>query len=232
MGSRVDVFCFALDVPVGEMARGALLLDAAERARAARFRFAENRRRYVVRHARLRELLGCYLACAPEAVRLQASGLGKPSIVGSTLRFNLSHADGFALVALSWGLEVGCDLARRDPAFAADRIAESFFAPREVAALRALDADRQTAGFFNCWTRKEAYVKARGGGLSIPLDSFEVSLAPAAPAALVRGADGWSVQSFEPEPGYQAAVVAQGNDWELAFPSWPEPTALSTRARA
>jgi 4'-phosphopantetheinyl transferase len=231
-GNTVDVYCIAHDAPVGALARCATLLDPAERARAARFRFAEHRRRYVVRHGRLRELLGHYLGCAPEAVWLHANGLAKPAVLGSGLRFNLSHAEGFALFAVAWEREVGCDLARRDDKVAAERVAEAFFAPGEVRALRALDPARQTEGFFNCWTRKEAYVKARGGGLSIPLNGFEVSLAPGEPAALLAGCTGWSVRAFEPEPGFQAAVVAQGADWELAFPAWPGAAVASERARA
>lgn len=226
----VDVYCIPIDAPVGTMARLALLLDPAERARAARFRFAEHRRRYIVRHGRLRELLGHYLGCAPEAVWLHAGGFGKPAVLGSRLRFNLSHADGFALIAVAWDRELGCDLARRDEKAAAERVAEAFFAPREVRALRALPADRQAEGFFNAWTRKEAYVKARGGGLSIHLASFEVSLAPDAPAVLLHGGVGWSMRAFEPAPGYHAAVVAQGDDWELAFPAWPAPEAQRARA--
>ena len=228
----IDVYCIATDAPVGTIARCATLLDPPERARAARFRFAEHRRRYVVRHARLRELLGHYLGCAPAKVRLQATGLGKPFVAATSLRFNLSHADGWALFAVTWDRELGCDLARRDPSVAADRVAEAFFAPREVRALRALDPAQQTEGFFNAWTRKEAYVKARGGGLSIPLHGFSVSLAPGEPAALLAGCTGWSVKAFEPEPGYQAAVVAQGDDWELAFPEWPKAGEASERARA
>ncbi len=87
----------------------------------------------------------------------------------------------------------------------------------EIRALRALAPGEQTQAFFNCWTRKEAYIKARGYGLSLALDSFDVSLCPDEKATLLRGCAGWSVESFEPAPGFQAAVVAPGADWRVRF---------------
>ena len=96
---------------------------------------------------------------------------------------------------------------------------ERFFSAYEVGAWRDLDPTTRLEGFFNCWTRKEAYLKARGFGLSVSLDSFDVSLAPGVPAALLRGCDGWSVQSFSPAAGFEAAVVAEATDWRLNFQS-------------
>jgi 4'-phosphopantetheinyl transferase len=206
----VDVHWIDMDAPGGAIAGLGDLLDDAERARAARFRFDRDRRRYVVRHGRLRQLLGDYLGCAPARVILTWGRFGKPAVAGGGIHFSIATSRRLALYAIARDRAVGCDVEYRDPRFAADRIAERFFSPAEVRALRALDAARQTEGFFNCWTRKEAYLKARGDGLGVALDSFDVTLAPEAPAALLRGCDGWSVASFEPAPGYQAAVVAAG----------------------
>src|SRR5262249_37254962 len=139
-----------------------------------------------------------------------SSRAGKPSVAGDAVHFNVSKSRRLALFAIARDRDVGCDIEYRDPRYAAQHIAERFFAPAEVRALRALDATRRTEGFFNCWTRKEAYLKARGDGLATALDSFEVSLAPDQPAALLRGCDGWAVAAFEPAPGYHAAVVAAG----------------------
>jgi 4'-phosphopantetheinyl transferase len=116
------------------------------------------------------------------------------------------------LFAISRTREVGVDIERINPAFAGEQIPEQYFSPAEVKILRSLPKERQTEAFFNCWTRKEAYVKARGLGLSLELHSFEVSLAPGEPAAFLRGVEGWSIEALEPAPGFAAAVVAAGRD--------------------
>ena len=216
-GRAIDVYWFDLDH--ASVADCYALLDAAERARAARFRFERDRRRYVVRRGRLRTLLAGYLDHEPADVALTVDRFGKPALATGALRFNLSHSHGLALYAIAFGIEVGCDLERRDPRLAGADVAARFFSPGEVRALRALAPARRTEGFFNCWTRKEAYVKARGCGLSLPLDGFDVSLAPGEPAALLRGCDGWSVAAFAPAPDYHAAVVAAGSDWRLVLRS-------------
>jgi 4'-phosphopantetheinyl transferase len=224
----VDVYHLALD-DTDAFNRFAILNDD-ERARALRFRHARDRDRYVARRAMLREILASYLGRAPEQVEFTPNEFGKLSIAGSDLRFNLSHSHGVALYAIARGFEVGCDIERRDVGFADDQIPEHFFSPKEVRALRALPPEQQTEGFFNCWTRKEAYIKARGYGLSLPLDSFDVSLAPGAPAALQRSCDGWSVKSFEPLPGFQAAVVVEGYDWEMRLLGEAPPRRMNTAA--
>jgi 4'-phosphopantetheinyl transferase len=107
-----------------------------------------------------------------------------------------------------------------------ERIPERFFAPREVAALRALPRERQPQGFFNCWTRKEAFIKAKGLGLSLPLDSFEVSLAPGEPAALLctrpdpQEAMRWSMRALSPDPAFAAALVVESDGWRLQCWEW------------
>ena len=195
------------------------LLSREERDRARRFHLERDRRRYVVRRGRLRELLARYLDCAPAQVRVSSTAYGKPFVAGSDLEFNLSRSCNMALYVVARGAVVGCDIERRDMSFAVEQTAEQFFSREEVRELRSLPSARRVEGFFNCWTRKEAFVKARGGGLSLPLDGFDVSLAPGRPAALLRGGDGWSVCSFEPAPGYQAAMVARGTSCRLNWPS-------------
>jgi 4'-phosphopantetheinyl transferase len=195
------------------------MLDADEHRRATRFRFERDRRRYIMRRGKLREFLSVYLNCAPSRIRFAYNRFGKPSLIGGDLRFNLSHSHAMALFVVARGIEVGCDIERRDPQLVSEQIPEHFFSPCEVQTLRSLPAADQTLAFFNCWTRKEAFIKARGYGLSLPLNSFDVSLVPHEPAMLLRGCEGWSVQSCEPEPGYQAAVVAEGPDWRLNWPA-------------
>jgi 4'-phosphopantetheinyl transferase len=146
-----------------------------------------------------------------------------------TLRFNLAHCQGLALYAIAWGREVGVDLEYIRENLADQRIAERFFSPAEVETLRSLPEGVQREAFFHCWTRKEAFVKARGEGLSFPLDQFDVSLAPGEPAALLRTlgdpeeAARWSLRELFPGPGFVAAVAAAGHSWRLSAWQWPMP---------
>ena len=217
--TTVEIYWADLDEEGVDLGRFADMLADDERDRARRFRFERDRRRYVVRRGRLRQLLSRHLGNTPSQVRLRAGPFGKPCLAEGDLRFSLSHSHGIALYAIVRGLEVGCDIERRNRLLAYGPVANRLFSSREARTLGSLPAAQQAEAFFNCWTRKEAYVKARGLGLSLPLDSFDVSLAPSESAALLRGCDGWSVQAFEPVPLYHAAVVAQGNDWRLAVRS-------------
>lgn len=153
----------------------------------------------------LREILGAYLNLDPRAVEFAFNPQGKPGVAG--IYFNVSHSDALAAIAVSRTREVGIDIERMDARAASEKVPERFFAPAEVAALRALPEHLQTEAFFRCWTRKEAYVKARGLGLSIDLAGFEVTVEER--AAFLRGGEGWEIESFCPAPGYQGAVVAK-----------------------
>jgi 4'-phosphopantetheinyl transferase len=137
-----------------------------------------------------------------------------------SLRFNLSHSGSTALYAVACQREVGIDLERIEPKLA-DDIAEKFFSRNEVATLRSLPSSARLQAFFNCWTRKEAYVKARGAGLQISLRSFDVSLAPDEQAAfLSEGQFGWSLRALRLDPDYAAAIAVEGKDWQLRLWQW------------
>jgi 4'-phosphopantetheinyl transferase len=199
-----------LDGPPGAIPSLVATLDAVERARAAAFRHPRDRHRFIARRAWLRGLLAEALACAPGEIEFGQNAFGKPIVQGGgDLRFSVSHSDGLGLCAIAHGVEIGCDVERRNPALADPAVARSLFARAEVRALEALPPEDWVEGFFNCWTRKEAFVKAIGQGLSYPLSIFEVSVRPGEPPALLCGGAGWSVQSFQPAPGYQAAVVTE-----------------------
>lgn len=214
----VDVHWIDLDAGTPDIGHWSDMLDIEERAQAQRFRFDRDRRHFIVRRGWLRELLSQRLERPPRDIRYSRNRFGKPSLLEGELSFNLSKSAGKALCVVASGLELGCDLELRNPGLATPDVAERFFSPLEQSWLSSLPADRWVEGFFNCWTRKEAYIKARGFGLSYPLDAFDVSLAPEEPAQLMRGCEGWSVQSFEPAPGFAAAVVAEGLDWALSLP--------------
>jgi 4'-phosphopantetheinyl transferase len=198
----VEVHSFSLDVDAARLRELEGSLSLEERERAARFRFDRDRNRFTVCRGTLRELLG-----VRRDQRFVYGAYGKPMLAGSALRFNVSHSHGMAMIAISRGREVGCDIERIDPAFVDDKIPERFFSPCEVAALRALPEEKQCHAFFRCWTRKEAYIKACGMGIYLALDSFDVTLAPDQPSALLRGADGWSLYDIEAPDGYAAALV-------------------------
>ena len=206
-GATVEA-CWA-DLDAAEALAGQLrLLDDAERAQAGRFRLERDRRRFVLRRGLLRTLLADRLGLDPAALRFTRNAHGKPALQPSPrgapyaadLRFSASHSHGTALYALARGVDLGCDIERCDEAIDVDGTARALFAPGEVRALERLPPDRRRDEFFRCWTRKEAYVKALGLGLSHALDGFDTS----APGGAMEG---WSVQSFEPRPGYHAAVA-------------------------
>jgi 4'-phosphopantetheinyl transferase len=166
------------------------LLSPDERARAARFHFARDRDRYVVGRGLLRRLLAGYLGIEPGAVRFRYGAHDKPELAAPGPAFNVSHSGPVGLFAFVNLGEIGVDveLDREQPDH--EQIAERFFSPAEREALRALPAEQRARGFLSCWTRKEAFIKARGDGLSLALDSFDVTLDPDAPPALLRTA--WS----------------------------------------
>jgi 4'-phosphopantetheinyl transferase len=150
---------------------------------------------------------------------------GKPALflAGSepSIHFNLSHSHGLAVYAFARRREVGIDVEAIRPKIARKEIADHSFSSRELAELQALPQELQDEGFFLCWTRKEAYIKARGSGMGIPLDSFEVSLTPGRPEEL-RSPDRhcWRLRSLEPAHGFVGAVVGEGTDWGMRLWDW------------
>jgi 4'-phosphopantetheinyl transferase len=197
-------------------------LSADEIARADKFVFARDRQHSIVARGILRMLLGRYLGKPSAGIVLGKGPHDKPYLRAETgeppLQFNLSHSHGLALYVFALRQEVGIDLERLRPDFAGTEVAERFFSAREQEELRALPPELRTEGFFLCWTRKEAYLKARGDGLRIPLESFDVTLTPHLPAEL-RSTDSarWTLRSFTPAPDYVAAVVAEGSKWSTQF---------------
>jgi 4'-phosphopantetheinyl transferase len=191
-----------------------------ERARAGRFHFREHREHFIVARGVLRFILSRYLDVSPNLIRFTYNQYGKPAIETragvDSLRFNVSHSNGVALYAVARGREVGVDIEFIRADFASLEIAGQFFSTTEVAMLRALPAEQQTGAFFNCWTRKEAYIKALGEGLSRSLQSFAVSLIPGETAKLLSSnndpdeAARWSLVELDAGAGYVAALAVEG----------------------
>jgi 4'-phosphopantetheinyl transferase len=193
VASRLDLDPGALDALAGWLRDG-------ERQRAYRFRHARDRRRYVAARGLLRQLLAARLGTHPRAVEFSYGAHGKPCLAPGTavedLRFSVSHCGDFALFAFCRSREVGVDVEAVLPMRDADTIARHFFSRGELQAYRALEPRDRALGFFTCWTRKEAYLKALGGGLQSPLSEFD---AP----------PGWSLSSFSPAPGHTAALAVE-----------------------
>lgn len=194
-------------------------LSAEERARGARFLFQRDRDRYVNARAALRQILGACLGLAPCAVRFTYGVHGKPALAtgGAPIRFNLSHSGDRALVAVALGREIGVDLEAVRQDVDHEGIARDNFTPYECAAIATHPGPERAAAFFRCWVAKEAYLKARGEGLSAPLSAFEVD--PSAPADALRWStldtDGrtWRVVPLRAEPDHVAALACEAGDW-------------------
>lgn len=189
------------------------LLSPRERERAARFRFADHQRRFQIGHGALRAILGGYLGVDPTAVQFAQGPRGKPYLEGPGPFFNLSHSGKLALIAVA-DSEVGVDLEKVRHLESLTAIARRHFSPFEFAALDALDGDARELAFYRCWTRKEAYIKALGVGLSMPLDTFDVSLGEQPELLACR--DGhespaeWSLVDASPGPEFVAAIALRG----------------------
>ena len=227
---EVHVWRVALNQPAPQVQNLWQTLVAEERVRAMRFYFPRDREDFIVARGVLRALLGGYLKRHPSELCFSYSSYGKPALTtesgGATLCFNLSHSHGLALYAIAHRRRLGIDVEWIRPDLADEQIAKYFFSPREIAALCALPHELQTEAFFLCWTRKEAYIKARGEGLSFPPDQFEVSLIPGEPATLLctqgdpHEAARWSLQELVPGPGYVAALAVEGHHWRLQCWQW------------
>ena len=223
----VHLWRIPLELSGAAVQRLTSVLQSDERARADRFRFARDGRRFVVARAALRILLGGYLKVAPARVEFHYGAQGKPFLSSPDegllrLTFNLSHSHELALAAFARGRALGVDLEHVRTEMEVEEIAERFFSPGEVAVLRSLPAAVRHEAFFNCWTRKEAFIKARGEGLSLPLEQFDVTLAPTEAVRLVRTrwdeqeAARWTLQAFDVASEYKAAVAYDGGAARLS----------------
>ena len=231
----VDVWSVPLDGPAALLTRLESVLSSHERERADRFHFDRDRRRFVCARGVLRSLIGEYLSVSPRDLAFSYGEHGKPALSGphgGALTFNVSHSHELALIAIARDVELGVDVEAVRPMQDADDIASRFFSAREVVSLRALPAATRDTAFFTCWTRKEAYLKALGSGLALPLDGFDVTFAPGEPATLVvRGdeaeAERWSIRELAPGPGYEGALVVEKRAGGTRCWQWTEARAES-----
>jgi 4'-phosphopantetheinyl transferase len=223
---EVHLWRARLDVDSDTVNRLSPYLASEENQRASRFRSAKDGTRFIVARGILRELAGAYLRRPPATICFVNGPFGKPALQQDPavldLRFNLAHSDEFAVYAFTLAREVGIDVERVRPEAVRQGIEKHHFSAREQHELRTLSDKLRPEGFFLCWTRKEAYVKARGEGLHLPLSSFDVSLTPGRPPVLNSGdQERWSMHSFYPAEDFVGALVVEGHGSQVEFWDWP-----------
>jgi len=200
------------------------VLSADELDKAAQFHFEKDRNQYIAARAILRHIIGQYERIPADKVAFSYNTFGKPILEHSSLRFNVSHSGGLALLAFARNKNVGVDIERIRRDFASRELAGQFFSQEEIGALRSLPVQSQTAAFFACWTRKEAFIKGHGSGLSLPLHKFVVSLD--APARLLRtdfdpaAIDQWTLHDLAVGDKFVAALAVEGKPERIEYWRW------------
>jgi len=217
--TQIDLWKISVSNPDPTLEYLAALLSSDETDRANRFVFEGDRINFIRVRGMLRIILGRYLQIPPGLVELRYGHGGKPQVDGLNpyrLCFNVSHSAEIALIAVGFGRDLGVDVEWIRRGIDEREIATHFFSPREIQELSSLPGEQLTVGFFNCWTRKEAFVKALGTGLSFPLTAFDVSLRPGEPAAVTRIDRGpgeqmqWTLRDVSPGGDYAAALAVEG----------------------
>ena len=222
---EIHVWRASLDQSISQSRRLRKILSMDERIRAERFHFEQDRKRFIVGRGILRTILGRYLNEEPDRLQFCYGKHGKPELPDTfgkrAILFNMSDSEGLALYAFTRYHEIGVDIEHIREISDMDQIAESFFSLRENAVFCSIPKDKKKEAFFNCWTRKEAFIKAVGDGLSRPLNKFDVSLVPGESARLLRiegdskGASRWSIQELKPASGFVAAFAVKKRSWQL-----------------
>ena len=213
----MHVWSLPIEASSAVVAKFELFLTPDERRRAEGFRFENLRHSFILTRGALRVLLGCYLHVPPAKIPIEYGSKGKPRLAESELgTFNLSHSGGLAVFGFAETGEIGIDVEQIHPLADLLDIAQRFFCPAETAELISLPANQREHAFFRCWTRKEAYIKALGEGLSVPLDDFQVTLRPGEPAGIIQiagdanAAATWRLYDLELSPGHVATLAYHG----------------------
>jgi 4'-phosphopantetheinyl transferase len=214
-GDRLSLWWVRLDGPSSVLRELTESLSAEERGRADRLERELERDRFLAARGWLRRLLARELGCAPAEVTIVADEGGKPRVADAPLRFSAARSEGLALYATSWHTEVGVDVEAIRTPVDVEGIAARFFSPGERRALEMLPAERRVTAAFHCWTRKEAFVKGIGAGVSFPLAGVDVWAGDGRPVTV----SGWSIQQVDVAAGFAAAVAgADLGDWVPALP--------------
>lgn len=235
---EVHIWRADLDLQIISIQKFHQTLSTDERARAERFRFEQDRKRFVIGRGILRIIIGRYLNIEPSRLEFCYGKSGKPTLANTfgkeTILFNMSDSGRLALYGFTRNHEIGVDIEHIRDIPEMEQIAERFFSDGENAVFHALPNGKKKEAFFNCWTRKEAFIKAKGQGLKLGLNQFEVSLAPGERAALLnintdnQEASHWSLRDLDPGPGFVAALAVQGHGLQLKCWQWEEDLARAT----
>ncbi len=230
-GTDVHVWAANLEQPATRISSLQQILSRLEQARAAQFKFEKGRNQFITGRSLLRTILGSYLQLNPAQLRFQYNARGKPSLESSSaqgpLHFNVAHSKDLILIAVTRACPVGVDVEHLHPVNDFKDIAARFFTSGETTKLISAPADQQMVAFFNLWTRKEAYLKATGDGISGGLKEVEISCLPEEPAQILaiskneEAAKRWTLSELNPAHGYAAAVAAEAKDLRLSCWQWP-----------
>jgi 4'-phosphopantetheinyl transferase len=224
----VDVWRVHLALPPGELSRISACLDSDEHQRAVRFHFQRDRERFLASRGLLRHILASYLNTPPGEIHFGYALQGKPFLLDHPdLNFNLSHAADVLLVGVATGCELGVDVEQVFSEAVMNQVSGPVLSAPERVAFGRLDPGERREWFVRLWTRKEAYIKADGRGMSLRLDGIDVSTRPGRVRLLGDEPDDWplsqrwAIQELEVLPGYAAALVSEGLDWRVAYFDWP-----------
>ena len=228
----VHVWSASLDVPEDVLHVLQQTLDSDERIRAGRFYFEQDRSRFIVCHGLLRAILASYLNIEPDRLQFDYTSNGKPFLIqkyrDKALQFNLAHSHELALYAFTVDRRIGVDVERIYSFAKSSQLARRILSKQERAELYRSPQDEKLETLFRYWTCKEAYVKATGEGLTLPLEKIHLSLMQESKARMisinrsVREASRWSLRELHPVPGFAAALVIEGIDYRLNQWQWPQ----------
>jgi 4'-phosphopantetheinyl transferase len=230
---EVHVWRVGLELPSSRVQQLRGILTDDELDRANHFSFEIDRQRFIAARGTLRSILSRYITIYPGHLRFYYNQYGKPFLAPEfssyLLNFNLSHSGSMALYAITWNMKIGVDVERIRFDFEYEEIAQRFFSVNDTAVLRTKPTEKKLEAFHNCWTRKEAYIKAHGKGLSLPLDSFDVSFAPWESPLLLNTKDEpqerspWTLLDLKPGPGLMGALAVKGIGCRFRYWDWNQP---------
>ncbi len=223
---EVHLWRISLEQPPRVLGRLADMLCASEAQRAGSFYLQRDRDHWIVARSFLRILLSLYLRVPVNQLRFAVNIYGKP-LLERDLQFNLSHSADLALYAFTNHRQIGVDIERIRPEVDFEKLMQCYFSPSEYQSLCMLPPAQRLHAFYRGWTSKEAYIKARGFGLSLGIDTFDVTLKPGEPAGLLsskedpREVTRWSLRELRPDTGYMGTLAVEGSDWNLSYWQWP-----------
>lgn len=225
--SDIHIWCASLNIFPQDLSYYKSILSQDEIERAGRFVFEKDRNHYIAGRGLLRLILGSYLNMEPAHIEFVYGSHGKPALrsglTNKALEFNLSHSKDRALYAFNWNRRVGVDIEYLTPMAGMNDFAERFFTPRESARINSLSGAQREDAFFKTWTCKEAFLKAKGSGLTVPINQVEISLETEGTVELISIGDNreqpahWRLEMFNPFPGYQAALAVEGHAGQIIF---------------